>query len=83
MVRQNKERSRINMVNINKLRGKIVEKGLNVERVARDMGLTTATLYRRLQAGEQFTIGEAQALCSILDLTTQEATDIFFNGGVA
>jgi len=71
------------MVNINKLKGKIVEKGLNVERVAQDMGVNTATLYRRFQAGEQFTIGEAQAICGILNLTTQEATDIFFNGGVA
>jgi AraC-like DNA-binding protein len=73
------------MVNVNKLKGKIVEKELSIEKVARQMGLHPATLYRRINQdkGTTFTIGEALAIVEILDLTPQEATAIFFSQHVA
>ena len=67
------------MVNINKLKGKIVENGTNVETIARQMGMDKATLYRRFaDEGKNFTIGEAQEISSILNLTRDEINDIFF-----
>lgn len=67
------------MVNVNKLKGKIVERGLNVERVAKSLKMNKSTLYRRLEDGSQFTVGEVQALCNVLALTPKEAMEIFFN----
>lgn len=65
------------MVNVNKLRGKIVEKGMTVEAVAKAMGIDKSTLYRKLQAAETITIREANAIGKILGLTMQESIDIF------
>lgn len=72
------------MVNVNKLRGKIVENGLSVEEVADKIGIDRSTLYRRLNSGgEGFLIKEADAIVKILHLTSNEATAIFFAQCVA
>ena len=63
------------MVNVNKLKGKIVERGLNVERVAKSLKMNKSTLYRRLEDGSQFTVGEVQALCKS-GTYSQEAMEI-------
>jgi plasmid maintenance system antidote protein VapI len=61
-----------------KLRGKMVEKGMNVESLASAMDIDRATLYRKLNDGEKFTIGDAKKIKTALDLTDEEANDIFF-----
>lgn len=66
-------------MNIQKLKGKIVERGMNVEALADKLGIDRSTLYRKLNAGEKFTIGEAQKIKASLDLTDNEASDIFFS----
>lgn len=72
------------MVNVNKLKGKIVERGMNVETLAKLIGLNKATLYRKLNGGaEEFSIKEAMDISSALSLTKEEATDIFFGNYVA
>lgn len=73
------------MVNINKLKGRIVEKGLSVELVAQSMGIDRSTLYRKMkdQSGDSFTISDVQSISRILSLSAQDVTDIFFNEGVA
>lgn len=72
------------MVNINKLKGKIVENGLTVEDLADKIGLNKSTLYRKINNdGETFSIREANLICSVLGLTGQEATEIFFSQYVA
>lgn len=71
------------MVNINLLRGKIVERGTNVSEVAEKMGIDKATLYRRIADGDAFTIGEAQKITDILNLSHDEAVAIFFSQQVA
>lgn len=68
------------MVNVNKLRGKIVEKGLNVTELARKTGMARATLYRKFNRnGETFSTREVNALVRELALDRDEALDIFFN----
>ena len=48
------------MVNINKLKGKIVENGLTIEKLADNIGIDRSTLYRKINNnGETFTIKEA------------------------
>ena len=72
------------MVNVNKLKGKIIELGRNVESVASSIGIDRATFYRKLATdGETFTIGEADAIARELRLTRDEVNDIFFSLYVA
>ena len=49
-----------------KLRGKMVERAMNVESLAEKIGVDRATLYRKLGAGNKITIGEAQKIKAAL-----------------
>ena len=72
------------MVNVKKLRAKMVEHDISVEELAIAMGVDRATLYRRLERdGESFTIKEADIIVRTLNLSCDEATSIFFNQIVA
>jgi DNA-binding Xre family transcriptional regulator len=72
------------IVNINKLRGKIVEQGVTIEKLAQEIGIDRSTLYRKMNGqGETFTIREANLICKTLNLNGQEATAIFFSQYVA
>ena len=72
------------MVNVNKLRGKIVENGLTIDEVADKMGINRATFYRKLNSGgKNFLIRDVDALVKILLLKSDEATAIFFAQYVA
>lgn len=66
-------------MNVLKLKGKMVEKGFNVEALAAEIGVDRSTLYRKMDAGEKFTVGDVQKIKTALDLTTAEASDIFFD----
>lgn len=66
-------------MNILKLRGKMVENGYNVEALAVALDIDRTTLYRKLNDGEKITIGEAQKINTVLNLTKDEAHDIFFS----
>lgn len=65
-------------MNILKLRGKMVENCVNVEALASVLEIDRATLYRKLNDGEKFTIGEARKINEVLELTKDEANEIFF-----
>lgn len=72
------------MVNVNKLKGKIIEKGLSIEKVAQAINIDTSTLYRKLRNdGEKITIKEADQIVNFLLLDSAEATSIFFSQFVA
>ena len=72
------------MVNVNKLRGKLVERGINVTELAQHIGLNPATLYRKLNGGgEKILIGEAQRISAELGLNMGDVVRIFFAGYVA
>ena len=64
-------------VNIARLRGKMIEKGFTVDTLATAIGINRATLYRKLDAIEKFTIGEALKIKAVLQLTDEEACLIF------
>lgn len=65
-------------MNILKLRGKMVEHCVNVEALASVLEIDRATLYRKLNDGEKFTIGEARKINAVLELTKEEVNEIFF-----
>lgn len=72
------------MVNVNKLKGKIIEKGKSVDCIAREIGIDKSTLYRKLSLfGEQITIKEADVIVKVLELNKDEAVSIFFAQYVA
>ncbi len=62
---------------VNKLKGKIVEKGMNIESLARSVGIDRTTLYRKLNNTEKITIGEASKIKDALALSDADAYDIF------
>lgn len=64
-------------MNINKLKGKIVEKGLNIEQVADMIGVDRSTFYRKLNNADKITIGEAARIKEALLLSDGDAYDIF------
>ena len=69
-------------MDVNKLKGKIIEKGLNVDCVSKEIGIDRSTFYRKLRKGH-FTIGEAKAIAGLLKLTSKESSAIFFNNIIA
>lgn len=64
-------------MNINKLKGKIVEEGMNVETLAERIGIDRSSMYRKLNNFEKITIGEANKIKAVLNLSNEDATDIF------
>ena len=67
------------MTNMLKLKAKIVEKGFSIEQVSKLIGINTSTFYRKLaNAGETFTIAEANSLGKLLCLSAKEMNEIFF-----
>lgn len=66
------------MLDRNKLKGKIVECGFSMEKIAQILGINPATLYRKLTMESEFTRNEIAALKTALNLSLQEIDDIFF-----
>lgn len=64
-------------MNVNKLKGKIVENGMNIEELAVAIGLDRSSLYRKLNNAEKITIGEAVKIKDALSLDDNDAYDIF------
>lgn len=64
-------------MNILKLKGKMVETGHSTEALAAKIGIDRSTLYRKMENGEKFTVGEAIKIIDVLGLSDCEATSIF------
>ena len=64
-------------MNMHKLRAKIIEQEMNVEQLAEIVGISAPTLYRKLRAPLKMTIGDAIRIKDVLELTDEEALDIF------
>lgn len=68
------------MVNVNRLKGLIVERQTTQEAVADAIGVDRSTFYRKVKGGgSKFTVSEVSAMVKAIPLTFEEATDIFFN----
>lgn len=71
-------------INVNMLKGKIIEKGMNVTELARKIGVDRATLYRKLESnGDTMLVRDANNIVAALNLTSEEAVAIFFSRIVA
>lgn len=72
------------MLNINRLKGKIVEKGVTITRLAELIEMDRSTLYRKLgNPSDKLSIREVNKICKALSLTKEEAFQIFFGEFVA
>ena len=72
------------MVNVRMLKGKVIERGYTLEKLAEKIGIDRSTMSRKLSnSGEDFTIRQADEIVSCLDLSPTEATAIFFSQFVA
>lgn len=72
------------IVNVNKLKAKMVELELNADELSEKIGMDRATFYRRLSAGGQtFSIKEVDAICRELKLTREEVNGVFFTQFIA
>ena len=68
------------MVNIGKLRGKVVEKGYSIRRLAESIGIDQSTLYRQFENdGKNMSLRVAESIKQTLPLTREEAMEIFFS----
>lgn len=71
-------------VNVNKLKGKIIENGETVGTLAEKIGVDRATLYRKMSNnGETMLVKDANNIVTALNLTTEDAIAIFFSQTVA
>ena len=61
------------------LKGKIVANGMNVEQLAKSIGIDRSSLYRKLNNTDRITIGEAMKMKEALAMTSEEATEIFLS----
>lgn len=66
------------MIDRNKLRAILIERGMNIEELANKLGIDRSTLYRKLGSQGKLSIEEAQAIVKELDLSNEQALQIFF-----
>lgn len=66
-------------MNMDKLRGKMVERRISTDELADKIGISRASLYRKLKKPESITIGEAIRIKNIVALEDVDAIDIFLN----
>lgn len=71
------------MINIPKLRGKIVENEMSISDLAEKIGISKSTLYQKINGNVSFTIDEVILIAKMLDLTKDEFNNIFFADFVA
>lgn len=64
-------------MNVNKLRAKMVEVGMNVDQLAAAMHKSRDYLYRRFKNPDDFTIRDVREMKVILGMTNAEACEIF------
>lgn len=71
------------MVNVQKLKGSIVEKGKTQQEVAAMIGVDRTTFYRKMKNGGNFSIEEVGKIAEAVPLSDEEAITIFFDRRVA
>ncbi len=69
------------MVNVNKLKGAIVEKGLTQAKMAEKMGISDRTFYNKMKR-KVFNSDEIVQMASILSIEEKDVIAIFFDQNV-
>lgn len=69
------------LVNVQKLRGRMVELSISADSLAKKIGINVGTLYRRFKNPEEFTVREVYNIAEVLHLSAQELNSIFFYSG--
>lgn len=63
----------------NKLKAKMIEKGINHKQVAEALKITYSTANLKINGKYNFTLPEVVHLCNILELDSDERVDIFLS----
>ena len=64
--------------NMDVLRGKMTERRITQEEMARKIGVNVSTFYRKMKTdGINFTVGQMHKIVEVLKLTNEEAAAIF------
>jgi predicted transcriptional regulator len=72
------------MVNLPKLKGKMVECDVSQDQMAKELDVSRSTLIRKMAGGGLgFTVGDVKRIIEILSLTKDEVVAIFFTESVA
>ncbi len=66
------------MFNQNLLKAKIVERGLSVLEICREIGICVATFYRKVDRDGDFSRFEIEKMAKVLGLSADERNSIFF-----
>lgn len=66
-------------VELDKLKGKIVEKKLTYEKCAIFLGITKVTFVKKINCKTQFTLDEIRKIAQLLELSDDEKVNIFFD----
>ncbi|MBQ3557826.1 MAG: helix-turn-helix domain-containing protein [Oscillospiraceae bacterium] len=67
-------------VNVARLRGKIVERGMTQEKLARALDMDRSTFSRKMKSEAlDFSVGEMHRIVEILNLNKEEAEEIFLS----
>lgn len=67
------------MVNIKKLKARMLMLDMNVESLAEKMGVNKVTMYRKMNSPEKLTQEEMERIAGIVDIDTVGMMDIFFS----
>ena len=70
-------------MDVRKLKAAMVARGVGVDELARETGLSRALVYRRLAKPDDCSIGEVRRVSEALALSAAEAAEIFFSASVA
>ena len=65
------------MINTAKIKGRIAEKGLTIQKIAPSIPCTAYTLGQQINNKKPMYISTANKLCSILDIVDGEFVDFF------
>lgn len=70
-------------MNVNALKGKIVERGFTIESFCAEAGFVRSTFDRKLNGKSEFDLAEIRRMVQILHLDYDETRNIFFADDVA
>lgn len=72
------------MVNVRKLKAKLLETGLTTQDAAKQLGINRSTFYRKLQKPDDLlSVRDIRVLSDLLGLKMTDVADIFFSHDVA